>query len=97
MALEKPATQIGTYYSTQNVFTSDRAVDGNTDPNVFHNYCALPDSFSSQIPCWWYVELGDVYSITKVILYNRQQEYSARKIHVSTLTIVFTDALLSIT
>ena len=94
VALEKPATQIGTYLHLS-LFIADRAVDGNTNPHVFNNSCALPDSFSPNIPCWWYVDLGDLYRITKVILYNRHEAYSARKI--STLTIIFSDALLSIT
>ena len=94
MALEKPATQIGTYQYISFVFTADRAVDGNTDPDAFIERCALLDSFSLNIPCWWYVELGDVYSITKVLLYNRKEAYSAGKI--STVKCVFIEALLRI-
>ena len=90
-ALRKPATQIGTYQYLSYVFTADRAVDGNTDPDAFRNSCALFDSFSPNIPCWWYVELGDVYSIAKLILYNRHEVYSARKI-----STVFSEAILNI-
>ena len=78
MALEKPATQIGTYVYLSNVFTADRAVDGNTDPDVFNNSCAHPDSYQQNIPCWWYV--GDVYQITRVILYNREDPLAAGNI-----------------
>ena len=93
MALGKPVTQIGAWVHVRYpyVFTADRAVDGNTDPDVYHNHCALLDSLSPNIPCWWYVELGDVYQITKVILYNRREVYSARKI-----STVFSEALLNI-
>ena len=77
MALGKPATQIGTYIRSPYVFTADRAVDGNADPNAFNNSCALPDSLAQNIPCWWYVELGDVYRLTQVILYNRKEAHTA--------------------
>ena len=76
----KNATQIGTHYYRGYVFTADLAVDGNTDPDAYNNSCAIPDSYQQNIPCWWYVELGDVYQITQVILYNREDPYSACKI-----------------
>ena len=82
MALEKPATQVGTFPSTHYVFTADRAVDGNTDPDVYRNSCAFFESWTLNIPCWWYVELGDVYQITQVILYNRRHVIAAGKISI---------------
>ena len=78
----KNATQINTYGNQDHVSTADRAVDGNTDPDVFNNSCAHPDSYQQNIPCWWYVELGDVYRITQVILYNREEAYAACKISI---------------
>ena len=95
VALGKPATQIGTYVLSPYVFTADLAVDGNTDPNALRNSCSHPNSYQQNIPCWWYVELGGVYSIKQVILYNRQDAHSACKI--STLTIVFSQSPFSIT
>ena len=81
VARGKPATQIGTYLFTRYVITADRDVDGNTNPGVFNNSCVQFDSPSLNISCWWYVDLGDVYRITQVILYNRLEEYWAGKIY----------------
>lgn len=64
LALRKPATQSSIQYGG----TPDRAVDGNTDGlwqngSVIHTY--------SEANAWWEVDLGDVYNISSIQLWNR--------------------------
>ena len=50
---------------------SSLAVDGITDPGSGDNNCAHPFSGGGGPPVWWYVDLGQPYRITQVVLYNR--------------------------
>ena len=76
MALNKPAEQLGKISS----YTADLAVDGDTNPVMDAGSCAHPNSGTGNnppIPVWWYVDLGQSYRITQVVLYNRESVTSA--------------------
>ena len=77
MALDKPAEQLGISGKKN---TADRAVDGDTNPVMDDGSCAHPSTeFTDQAPVWWYVDLGQSYRITQVLLYNRASNGSASK------------------
>ena len=69
LALGKHAVQIGTYGN----YTADKAVDGNWGENDL-NYCAVPYSGSPHVMPWWYVDLGEVYSIESVYIELASEE-----------------------
>ena len=52
---------------------ANRAVDGNTDTDMAHGHCALPESVWGG-RAWWVVDLVDTYNISKVIIYNRADD-----------------------
>ena len=79
MALDKPAEQLGI---AGKVNTAARAVDGNTKPVMDNGSCAQPysgDSNDPPDPVWWYVDLGQSYRTTQVVIYNRAGEQGASK------------------
>ena len=51
-------------------FPAERAVDGDTNPDMHQGHCAHPDTVWGQ-NAWWVVDLGGTYNIYKVIIYNR--------------------------
>ena len=75
IALKKPTKQLG----ITSGLGSDLAVDGNTDPDSDHGSCAHPYSGYDGLPVWWYVDLGQSYRITQIILYNRAHVDAASK------------------
>ncbi|KAI0223054.1 hypothetical protein LSAT2_025710 [Lamellibrachia satsuma] len=68
VAYNKPASQsIGDWGGR---FPAGRAVDGNTNPSMAGGHCALPDTdWGSN--AWWMVDLGEIYNVSRVIIYNR--------------------------
>ncbi len=66
MAYNKPTRQTGVWFD----YVSDRAVDGNTDPDqVDGRSCAHPDD-SSISQAWWRVDLEGLHRIYSVTLFN---------------------------
>ena len=61
---------------------ASRAVDGNTDPDMDNQHsCAHPmDSYGTN--AWWMVDLGQKYSIHRVVIYNKKNPYSEYDISV---------------
>ena len=68
VAFNKPSSQsIGDWGGR---FPAGRAVDGNTNPSMAGGHCANPDTdWGSN--AWWMVDLGEIYNISRVIIYNR--------------------------
>ena len=60
VALQKSTNQSGQY----DVYDSRRAVDGDI------NNCAQPLAVPSSDYAWWQVDLGDLYVVTNVTIYN---------------------------
>ncbi len=65
VAYNKRTEQTGAY----NGYTSERAVDGNTDTYPERGSCAHPDD-SSITQAWWRVDLESLHIIYSVTLYN---------------------------
>ena len=79
MALDKPAEQLG---KAGELNTAARAVDGNVNPVMDDGSCAQPYSGVSNdppVPVWWYVDLGQSYRTTQIVLYNRASVQGASK------------------
>ena len=68
VALFKKTKQSSTFAKGNNVFTSDKAIDGNKNTNVFAHSCS--HTIKEQQP-WLEVDLGNVYNITGVEITNR--------------------------
>ena len=49
--------------------TAYRAVDGRLRRSYDNEYCALPKGDHWQ-SAWWYVDLGETYAVSDVIVYN---------------------------
>ncbi len=64
LALNKPALQSSTGWSG----AASRAVDGNTN-GTYGSGSVTHTSFNNQP--WWEVDLGDVYNIDEIVLWNR--------------------------
>ncbi|XP_048252782.1 receptor-type tyrosine-protein phosphatase epsilon-like [Haliotis rufescens] len=90
VALNKPATQQGDYNDTQwchketgdvcGVKTANLSVDGNTDTQYWKGSCSLA---AIQDKPWWQVDLGQVYNISWIKIYNRaQHEYRVNSMKV---------------
>ena len=76
VALRKTTDQLG------NIKPSSLAVDGISHDGSDDKNCAHPFSGAYNnppIPVWWYVDLGQSYRITQVVLYQRGSEGAARK------------------
>ena len=68
MAYNKPSSQsIGDWGGS---FPAGRAVDGNTNPSVHGGHCAHTDTDFGR-NAWWMVDLGEIFNISRVIIYNR--------------------------
>ena len=68
VARDKPANQ-----NDGNSDHAVRAVDGNTDPND-SDTCTFIDTGDNAVSAWWYVDLGSVYGIHSVTVYNTNSE-----------------------
>ena len=73
LALRKETYQLG------NLKPSSLAVDGITDHGSDQYSCAHPFSGVYGPPVWWYVNLGQSYRITQIVLYQRGSEGAASK------------------
>ncbi|KAI8485744.1 hypothetical protein Bbelb_365780 [Branchiostoma belcheri] len=77
VALGKTANQTSTYLYG----AASRAVDGNTGTNFFSGTCAhttdTAGSLGETDPSWW-VDLGQSYMITRVVIFNRRDCCSER-------------------
>jgi len=63
------ATQSSTYRTGN----ASLAVDGDTSAaDTAHLTCAHTNEGNETIPSWWSVDLGNMYPITGVKIYNRQ-------------------------
>ena len=49
--------------------TAYHAVDGRLGRPDDNEYCTLPEGDSRQ-SAWWYVDLGETYAVSDVIVYN---------------------------
>ena len=54
-------------------FPAWNAVDGNTDPNMWHRHCAWAQS-KGKYGYSWVVDLTDLYEIEKITLYATSGE-----------------------
>ena len=61
IALNKPATQSSTWTTPGISYPADKAVDGDVD--------TFTNTAQDQHPSWWKVDLQDVYSIGKIVIY----------------------------
>ena len=68
------------YYSMGN--PASRAVDGNTDPDLDNQHSCAHPMDSAGTNAWWIVDLGQKYSIHRVVIYNRNNPYSEYDISV---------------
>lgn len=66
VALNKNTTQSSTY----NGGVSNRAVDGNTNGDFSHPDSSV-SSTNSELEAWWEVDLGEVFEIEDIELYNQ--------------------------
>ena len=67
---------------------ASRAVDGNTDPDLeHHHHCAHPMD-SAGTNAWWMVDLGQKYSINRVVIYNRKNAKSESNISIDLFDII---------
>ena len=64
MALSGTALQSTTYYD----HVAERAIDGNSDPQLDHNSCAHTQY---QAKPWWRLELPGVYRVSEIQVTNR--------------------------
>ncbi|XP_052811183.1 fucolectin-like [Mya arenaria] len=67
VALGKPAYQTDTYFDNVEYLSAERAVDGNTSAD---NSCSHTSSFDAV----WSVDLGDIYQVSSVTIYNRNDQ-----------------------
>ena len=63
----------GNYWSKK--YPASNAVDGDTNPDFGHNSCVHPID-AQGTNAWWMVDLGQKYSISSVVIYNRKNRYS---------------------
>ena len=75
VALWKRTTQTSTYSEHGVFYTSDKAVDGNTDGNFAENTCTHTNYRSGNT---WNVELGGAFTLIAIKIYNRNdnREYT---------------------
>ena len=69
VALGKQAEQSGTAPGTRYA-TADKAVDGDTNPEMSHGSCVNVRR-SNNKPAWWQVDLGQEYDIAQVKIFTR--------------------------
>jgi hypothetical protein len=69
IALLKQAIQTGETDPTVSDRLSARAVDGNTDNNIYGGSCM--ETPGKEHLEWWGVDLHDVYRVKSVVIYNR--------------------------
>ncbi|CAI5778809.1 Hypothetical predicted protein [Podarcis lilfordi] len=67
LARGRPACQSSTYPHPRDA-SAGKAVDGNSDGLFFHGSCTHTNSEDAP---WWYVDLGEQYSISTVVVKNR--------------------------
>ncbi|ESO95097.1 hypothetical protein LOTGIDRAFT_160858 [Lottia gigantea] len=67
LALGKTAIQSSNYLE----YTAGKAVDGNTSGYFQEDSCSHTYQYSRNVSEWWEVDLGSVYDITDIIIYNR--------------------------
>ncbi|XP_067652419.1 fucolectin-like [Haliotis asinina] len=72
LALNKPTHQSSTVYGG----TSDRAVDGNNNPDFFSGSCTHAHDFQSFN--WWQVDLLSTFHVISVSISNRDGDYYDR-------------------
>ena len=70
MAYGKTASQVGAYDG----YGASLAVDGDIGPDLGGEHCSHPDNENSQ-PAWWSVDLGDLYQITDIVFFARNDLY----------------------
>ena len=69
------ATQYGDAW-TQGEFVADagKAVDGNTQANLFAHSCAFSTTAAPDSPPnWWKVDFGDLHVVLTMTIYNRDK------------------------
>ncbi|ESO95094.1 hypothetical protein LOTGIDRAFT_160855 [Lottia gigantea] len=67
LALGKTAIQS----SNHQEYKAEKAVDGKTSGYFQENSCSHTYQYSRNVSEWWEVDLGSVYDITDIIIYNR--------------------------
>ncbi|XP_033012060.1 fucolectin-like [Lacerta agilis] len=67
LARGRPACQSSTYLHPRDP-SAGKAVDGNSDGVFFHGSCTHTNSEDGP---WWYVDLGEQYYISSVVVKNR--------------------------
>ena len=69
IALRKKSSQSSKYWKGE----ASLAVDGSTNPFYYDRSCShtLMGNLS-----WWQVDLGDLYNVAAIIIYNRIASYS---------------------
>jgi DNA relaxase NicK len=74
LALNKPTNQSSTYYTSEYGYAlSSLAVDGNRQTAMVqtNGYACAQTVGQTSGDQWWIVDLGQIYSISKVVIYNR--------------------------
>jgi len=72
LALGKPATQRDDYLDGAKGWDASKAVDGNTDGNIYNNGCQHTGASDPNAPpAWWQVDLLESFSIGTIEIYNR--------------------------
>ncbi|KAI0218665.1 hypothetical protein LSAT2_029625, partial [Lamellibrachia satsuma] len=66
VAYGKTPSQIG----GGTIYAAEKAVDGNTDPLIYHRHCAHPET-PTGTNAWWMVDFGERYNTSRVVIYNR--------------------------
>ena len=55
-------------------FPSERAIDGNHDPEMGRGSCVWPHDGDRRVLPWWQVDLGDTYVVISVRITNRNRD-----------------------
>ena len=68
LALNRPCTHISSYTDSDGPAVCERAVDGDTSPDLADGSCTHT---LGEDHAWWAVDLGDIHFIDRVTVYNR--------------------------
>ncbi|XP_025078155.1 fucolectin-like [Pomacea canaliculata] len=76
VALNKPTQQVSDSLSFPG--PADRAVDGNTDGNLYYGSCTNTNEQNLTIQTWWKVDLMGFYKVSGVEIFTRTDCCSSR-------------------
>ena len=69
------ANQSGQYVEGVESYGPYRAIDGNTNQDFNSGSCSYT-STNLGAPAWWYVDMGQLYSVKNVVIYRRVNDFN---------------------